>query len=65
MSFNKKYLPAKKELAAVLLKNGSSSFYRGFVKKVDAYIGPSESTSFIRDFVDKWTSTDEEFYSLG
>lgn len=65
MSFNKKYLPKEKELIRFLLENGSDSFWRGYVKTVDAYIGSSESMDFIHEFMEKWTSTDEQFNVLG
>jgi predicted neutral ceramidase superfamily lipid hydrolase len=65
MSFNKKYLPTKKELINILSKNGSNNFYIGYVKTVDAYIGSSESMDFIDEFVSKWRESENEFYDLG
>jgi hypothetical protein len=65
MSFNKKYIPTKRELITILSENGSSNFYNGYVKKVDAYIGSPESMDFINEFVDKWRLDDSEFYDLG
>ena len=65
MSFNKKYLPTEKELVTILSENGSDSFYRGYVKTVNAYIGSPESMDFIDAFVDKWRNSENQFYDIG
>lgn len=56
MGFNKKYLPELDELVDFLHTNGSYAFYNRFVKKVDAFIGPSGSVEFIDKFMEKYNT---------
>lgn len=64
MSFNKKFLPDSNSLIEHLASGGSTSFYLGYIKKVDAFIGPSVSIDFIDKFMEKYNVEDVEFFEI-
>ena len=54
MGFNKRYLPELDQLVDFLNTHGSYEFYNRFVKKTDAFIGPSDSVEFIDKFLESY-----------
>jgi len=64
MGFNKIILPEKKRLIEHLKDNGSSRFYLTYIHKMDSMIGPSDSTIFIKDFMEKYNQSDLKFFEI-
>jgi hypothetical protein len=54
MGFNKKIVPNQKVLELYLQQNGSESFYKKYIKGIDAFIGSSKGINFLKKFKNKY-----------
>lgn len=54
MSFNKKYLPELHVLEDAFKELGDDGFYIRYIKKCEAFIGPSESIDYINKFTEEY-----------
>lgn len=64
MSFNKLLVPDLDKLQKFLQEKGSVAFYSRFIRKMDAFIGPSDAVKFLDKFIEKYDKEDIEFFEI-
>lgn len=64
MSFNKRILHDLPVLIDYLKEHGSYKFYSLYIRKTDAFIGPTDSMNFIDAFIEKYNLADVEFFEV-
>ena len=64
MSFNKLFVPDLDKLQEFLQQKGSVAFYSRFIRKTDAFIGPSDAVEFLNKFTEKYDKEDIEFFEI-
>lgn len=56
MSISKLYLPELEVLVSYLTENGIEEFYNRYARRSDVTIGSTESTEFVRNFIEEYTN---------
>ena len=64
MSFNKLFVPELEYLQESLKNNGSHQFFKQYVNKRDAFIGPSEAVEFLDKYIERYDKAVIEFFEI-
>jgi hypothetical protein len=64
MSINRINLPEVNRLEDYLKEHGSHEFFRRYIKKTEAMIGPSTSHAFINDFIKFYKEGDSNTFYI-